>query len=82
MHRYRHLMVGLSRTETDIGLLRYAAMAARLGTATDIRFVHVLLPGHVSGHAQAHAEIEALVQNHFTGVGDKVRASFDVLHGP
>ncbi|MGQ0446107.1 MAG: universal stress protein, partial [Beijerinckiaceae bacterium] len=82
MHRYRHLMVGLSRTKTDIGLLRYAAMAARLGTVTEIRFVHVLLPGHVQGHDKALAEIEALVQSHFTGVGDKVRASFDVLHGP
>ncbi len=84
IHRYRHLMVGLSRTKTDIGLLRYAAMVARQGTATNIRFVHVLptAPGHVPGHDQALAEIEALVHSHFTGVGDKVRASFDVLHGP
>lgn len=33
MHRYRHLMVGLARTDADAGLIRYAAMVARLGTA-------------------------------------------------
>jgi hypothetical protein len=42
VQRFRHLMVGLSRTARDAGLIRYAAMLARLDTATDVRFVHVL----------------------------------------
>ena len=42
MHCYRHLMSGLARTDADAGLIRYAAMVARLGTASEVRFVHVL----------------------------------------
>ena len=45
VHRYRRLAVGLTRTATDTGLLRYAAMVARLGTAIEVRFVHVLPDG-------------------------------------
>ena len=41
MHRYQHLMVGLARTGADADLIRYAAMVARLGTAREVRFVHV-----------------------------------------
>ena len=42
MQRFQHLMVCLTRSESDFGLIRYVAMLARLDTAMEVRFVHVL----------------------------------------
>ena len=86
MHRYRHLMVALARPQTDAGLIKYAAMVARLGTANEVRFVHVLpaagsLPGGVD-HDRMLAELSAAVQSHFTGVPATVHVSYEVLAGP
>jgi SulP family sulfate permease len=83
MHRFRRLMVALARTDADPALLRYAAAVARLGTATEVRFVHVLptdTPDPDANRAleEAHAE----VRDHFTGVPGTVAGSFDVLRGP
>jgi len=86
MHRYRRLMVGLTRTETDAGLIRYAAMIAQLGTATEIRFVHVLPnsadPVTTQDHDRVQAELRAEVQPHFTGVPEAAEVTYDVLPGP
>jgi nucleotide-binding universal stress UspA family protein len=86
MHRYRHLMVALSRTETDPPLLRYAAMVARLGTANELRFVHVI-PGRAAPsppdvHQEALRDLEASVHQHAHGIPGDTRVSCDVLHGP
>jgi len=86
MHRYQHLMVGLARTDADAGLIRYAAMVARLGTASAVRFVHVLPssadPTTVPEHDRVLAELQAEVQPHFAGVPETVQVSYDVLLGP
>jgi nucleotide-binding universal stress UspA family protein len=79
-------MVGLNRTERDIGLIHYAAMIAQLGTAMEARFVHVLpAPGGPSAapdHDSALAAIQKEVASHFLNVPDRVKVYCDVLKGP
>jgi sulfate permease, SulP family len=86
MHRYRHLMVGLSRTEADPGLIRYAAMVARLGTATKVRFFHVLpnnsATASVSEHDRVQAEMQSEVRTHFIDIPETTQIVFEVLTGP
>lgn len=86
MHRYRDLMVGLARANADAGLIRYAAMAAELGTAKRIRFVHVL-PNSAEAssehdHDRVRAELQANIQPHLRDLSESVAVSYDVLHGP
>jgi nucleotide-binding universal stress UspA family protein len=81
VERYRRLAVGLTRTATDPGLLRYAAMVARLGTAAEVRFVHVLPDGSHDTEA-VREELRAAVRDHFAGVPESVATAFDVLPGP
>ena len=45
MERFRHVMVGLTRTQRDTDLIRYASMLGRLDTAVELQFVHVLSKG-------------------------------------
>ncbi len=84
MHRYRNLMVALSRTECDPPLLRYASMIARLGTATELRFVHVLQEETDDGsdHSRVLAELQATVREHALGVPGDTTTSCEVLRGP
>jgi nucleotide-binding universal stress UspA family protein len=82
VQRYRRLAVGLTRTATDPGLLRYAAMVARLGTAAEVRFVHVLPADPAPDPAAVREELRAAVRDHFTDVPDTVTTAFDVLPGP
>jgi len=86
MHRYRHLMVELGRAEGDAALVRYAARIAALGTAAEVRFVHVLPDGNESiadaDRERIRGELLALTQPHFATAGDRVRISCDVLAGP
>jgi nucleotide-binding universal stress UspA family protein len=83
MYRFRRLVVGLSDTDADAGLLRYAAMVARLGTAAEVRFVHVLRT-QVKGAADAdrvRAELDAAVTREFADVPE-ARRPIDVVSGP
>ncbi|MCI0704096.1 MAG: universal stress protein [Planctomycetia bacterium] len=80
MHRFHRLTVALSRTDTDPGLIRYAAAVARLGTATEVHFVHALSPNATDSEAARHA-MEADVSAHFTDVPASVARSFDILRG-
>jgi nucleotide-binding universal stress UspA family protein len=90
MHRFKHILVGLTRTETDASLIRYAAMIARLGTANEIHFVHVLPQQTVSAvsveailtHDAVRAEMEAEVRDHFTDVPETAQRFCHVLRGP
>jgi nucleotide-binding universal stress UspA family protein len=86
MHRYRHLMVGLTNTDADSGLIRYAAFVAQLGTAREVRFVHVLPepddPATAPDHDQVLAKLDAEVRTHFIDVPASVRVACDVLKGP
>src|SRR5262245_60988746 len=85
MDRFQHLMVGLTRTPTDAGLAQYAALVARLGTAREVRFVHVLPNASAAGPAttyeQSVHDMQASVQPHFGGINANVRLAFDVLQG-
>jgi nucleotide-binding universal stress UspA family protein len=79
-------MVGLAGTEADAGLIRYTAMVARLGTAQEVRFVHVLphstRPSGHQDHDRVAAELQATVEPHFKDVPATARLSYDVLTGP
>jgi SulP family sulfate permease len=86
MQRFKHLMVCLTRSESDFGLIRYAAMLAGLDTAMEVRFVHVL-PAPQSGspanqHDGALQELERAVAEAFLNVPDNVKLYCDVLKGP
>lgn len=86
MRRNRNLMIGLSRTETDAELIRYAAMVARLGTAEKAGFVHVV-PNRNDSRREADLdglrnEMEVEVREHFADVPESVRVRCDVLEGP
>jgi nucleotide-binding universal stress UspA family protein len=81
MNRFRHLLVGLARTEQDAGLIRYAAQLARLGTMSEVRFVHVQ-QGVPQPHDRVLDEQKAEVAQHFTAVPEQVRVHHDVLPGP
>lgn len=86
MHRYGHLAVGLARTEEDAALIRYAALVARLGTAKEVRFVHVLPRSASAAATQEHDVVlkvmQADVQRHFDSVPGSTRVSCEVLQGP
>jgi nucleotide-binding universal stress UspA family protein len=82
MHRYRHLMVGLTRTDADAGLIRYAARIAGLGTVNTVRFVHVLPESATEDHDRVCEELLALIRPMFAGVPSSVPLACDVLHGP
>ena len=86
MHRYQQLMVLMAGTEGDEGLIRYAAMVARMGTAKTVRFVHVLsnTTGSAAGrhHDVVLAELQEKVRTHLTDVPKTVEVLYDVLAGP
>lgn len=86
MERFQRLMIGLTRTQRDTGLIEYAAMLARLGVVAEVRFVHVL-PGRgvdaeSSGHDSALEEIEQQVAASFLNIPVSVKVFCDVLKGP
>lgn len=86
VHRYRHLLVGLTRTAADTALLRYATMLIRLGTVEEVRFVHILPmpddPGTAHDHDRVLEELRAEVRPQLGEIGPDVRAYYDVLKGP
>jgi nucleotide-binding universal stress UspA family protein len=82
VQRFKRLAVGLTRTATDPGLIRYAAMVARLGTAEQVRFVHVLPTGSAPSPVAVREDLRATVRDHFAGVPGSVETTFDVLSGP
>jgi hypothetical protein len=64
MERFKHLMVGLTRTKRDADLIRYAAMLARLHTTIEIRFVHVLPRSGVNIDSTEHDEAQEEIERH------------------
>ena len=85
MERFRHLLVGLTRSERDTDLIRYAAMLARLDTAIEVRFVHILPRSgdpSSSGHDAAQEDIEQQVAMSFVNVPDSIKVYCHVLKGP
>ena len=86
MHRYQNFMVALARTDEDAVLIRYVTMVAKLGTANEVRFVHVTAAadGTLAGpsHDQVVADLQASVQRHSAGMPASVQVAYDVLSGP
>jgi SulP family sulfate permease len=86
MERFKHLMVGLTRTKQDADLIRYAAMLARLHTTIEIRFVHVLPRSGVNIDSTEHDVAQEAIERHvaecFLNVPDSVRLYCHVLKGP
>ena len=87
MHQYRNFMVALAGTDEDAGLIHHAAKIAQLGTANEVRFVHVMAgPGcpsnAVRSHDEALDELQVAVQRHSAGLPASVQVSYDVLTGP
>jgi SulP family sulfate permease len=80
MHRFKRLAVGLTGTGTDTGLLRYATRVAGLGTADEVRFVHVL-PAAGAEADRVRVELGAAVAREFAPV-PSARRPVDVLTGP
>src|SRR5262249_16650118 len=85
MHRYRNLMVALSRTDQDAALIRYVAAVAQLGTAREVHFVYVMAAGAnvpVSSHDQVLSELQAMVRRHSKDMPASVETTYEVLTGP
>lgn len=86
MHRLRHVVVALARTPADAGLIRYAAMPARLGSIEELRFVHVL-PARAGSagspeHGRTLAQLETEVAATLSDLPAGLRVCCDVLSGP
>jgi len=85
MHRFRNLAVGLSRTNTDADVLRYAAVVSGLGTIESVRFVHVLAPSGdppaPASHDELQSELKQSVAAYFAAAAP-ARISYDILTGP
>jgi len=83
MHRFQHLMVALLNDANDASLLNYAAAVARLSSAKEVRFVHVLPSfGSTDAHDQALRKMKQAVAEDFKEVPREVALAFDVLKGP
>lgn len=82
MERYRNFLVGLTGTDRDNDLIRYAAMVAQYQTAIEVRFVHVLSAADSPGHESAQQDIETRVGELFLNVPETARVYCHVLKGP
>ena len=69
MLNFHRIVVPLSMTSPDTGLLRYASLVASLGVTTDIRFIHVVTPVHSEASTRTPADLlramQAEVDEHF-----------------
>jgi len=75
-------MVAVTLAERDVHLMRYAAMVARLHTAEEVRFVHILGEANERARKEAQVRLEALVDEHFADLSDSLTTYCDVLKGP
>jgi nucleotide-binding universal stress UspA family protein len=71
----------MSRSASDAGTLRYAALIGRLCAAESVRLVHVL-PGAEDTREAALAELKQLAAIHLANLPDSTKLSCDVLTGP
>ncbi len=86
MTGFCYLMVGLTQSERDIDLIRYAALLACMEIVVDVLFVHVL-PNRdgeteLAEHDLALKAIEQQVAGSFLNIPDSVEFRCEVLHGP
>ena len=85
MHRFRRMMVAVTRSQRDESLIRYAAMAARLAKPAEVCIVHV--PGQSASwkpvpHEQIVAQLDREARPAFPAGPDTPKLSVHVLRGP
>lgn len=86
---FRRWMVALSRTESDAGLLQYAAALLRHWDSCEVHCVHVAPdvthdgsePQPVAAEGPDSKEFQASVLAQLGGLGDQIRISFHLLRG-
>jgi len=85
MFRFQRIVVPLSLTDADTGLLRYASMVAGLGATRSMLFVHVVTPMHSEVPRPSSDELrlrmEEEVSTHFTAVGNPINSECHVVEG-
>jgi hypothetical protein len=67
--------------DRDAGLLRYAALMARLGGTAEVHFVHVAGAGSAP-HEELASSLTALASRHFSDAPLGMRRAVHVLRGP
>src|SRR4029453_3745228 len=86
MDGFRRLTVGLGRSASDGGTIRYAALVSRLYAVEQVCFVHVLpraTAGRaVSAQADVEAEMRACVANETAGLPASLSGRHAILEGP
>lgn len=85
MRSFQTITVGLSLTASDVDVLQYAALVARLGVTREVRFVHVAASGRSSelplGRQDALTRLESLVAGRFDASDCDLRISCQVVEG-
>ena len=85
MCHFQKIVVPLSMSEADAGLLRYAALVTELGVTSEVRFVHVITP--VRGQASSltaddvRTKMEIAVNQHFAAASEDVHVECHVVEG-
>lgn len=83
MFDFQHLMVGLSRSAEDAGLIRYTARVASWDGVKEVRFVHVQPAAPAAEpHERVLADIQAATKTSLTGLSGSAHVSWEVLAGP
>jgi nucleotide-binding universal stress UspA family protein len=85
MSLFHRLTVALARQPADAGLVRYAALASRLGGVREICLVHVLAPqagGPASTHADAEVSLRTAGAEEFARAAPSATVRTAVLSGP
>jgi SulP family sulfate permease len=85
MIQFQRITVPLSLSESDAGLLRYAALVSDLGITSEIRCVHILTPARAESTADTPGDVqrrmEAEVALHFGAAAEDVAVSCHVVEG-
>lgn len=85
MFRFQQIVVPLSMSESDAGLLRYAALFAGLGVSREIKFVHVVTPAHSEATATTIGDVQsqmaASVERDFGAPPEGVDVEYRVVEG-
>lgn len=85
MKRHQRFLVALSDGDSDIDLIRYAALVGGLGIGRVFMFVHVRTPGQSAEGPRTDAEVQlhmqGLIEEHFGSPRPDVVSSCDIMVG-
>src|SRR5262245_4927011 len=76
------LLIGLTRVESDAGLIAYGQMVARLSGARDVRFARLRPVPTDRDPEQARTELRASILPHLRGAPGGAAVPFDVFGAP